>query len=184
MLGVSYWDNKPINKCIFRENQIEMCSYKLKVYRVLSFKGSRTNSFLTATTRGGQENTTGCKQSRSSGPQSQWTRFWVCQGQIQNEGESHLGVIPHLIQAFSKGRHHTLIGWEGNTPSCFHSSIRSRSPPPAHRWSESTAISPEDSGQNKERQQVWNNGTDTDPLTQSQWQNVTASSILYEYLEF
>ena len=84
----------------------------------------------------------------------------LSQGQIQNEGESQLCAVPHLYLAFTKGR----CGREGNTPSCIRSSIRSQSPQPALRWSESPAISPEGlwkSAKNKERLQVWNNGAST-----------------------
>lgn len=57
-----------------------------------------------------------------------------------SEWDSNLGPIPDLSEAFTEGRRYTLIGWDGNTPSCFHSYISSQSPHPAHRWS---AISPE-----------------------------------------
>lgn len=55
-------------------------------------------------------------------------RSAVNQGQNQNENQSDLGVIPHLSLAFTQGRHHSLIGCEGNDPSCSHSLIRGQSP--------------------------------------------------------
>lgn len=55
----------------------------------------------------------------------------VCQGQNQNETLSlTCEPFPNLSSAFPKkrGRYEALIGWEGNTPSCCHSVINSRSP--------------------------------------------------------
>ena len=53
------------------------------------------------------------------------------------------GPFSSSYKPSQKGRHHSMTVWERNTPSCFHSSVRSQPSYPAHRWSESTAISPE-----------------------------------------
>ena len=38
MTNVSYLDNNPINKCLFRDNQTEMCFNKLKLINMLKRK--------------------------------------------------------------------------------------------------------------------------------------------------
>ena len=35
---------------------------------------------------------------------------------------------PPLLSLYKKGCHYTVIGWDRNAPSCFHSSIRSQAP--------------------------------------------------------
>ena len=56
----------------------------------------------------------------------------MCHGQNQNESESNLGAIPHLSLTFTNGCPHSVIGAL---------LIRSQSPDPAYKWSESTAVS-------------------------------------------
>lgn len=58
-----------------------------------------------------QANTSGSKQTRESGSDPDWA-------------SEPPGVTPP-----------TEIGWDGNVPRCFHSSIRSQSAPPALSWS-------------------------------------------------
>lgn len=76
---------------------------------------------------GSQENPKGPKQSKGtevfneSGADSDWECKPPC-------------------APFPNSCHPTVIGWEGNAPSCLHSPIRSQLLHPAHRWSESSAI--------------------------------------------
>ena len=128
---------------------------------VLGFKGIKNkHSYLTRMMWCSQENTIEPKQTRVSVWQSKGMMFSVSQGQIQSE------CVSHLINSFKpsqKGQSHH--DWQGNAPSCFN-----QSPQPAHRISESPAVTPEGfwkSAQNKEQEQVSNNGTAT-----SEYQNI------------
>ena len=149
MPSVSYWDNKIINKCLFRVRSnwnvlLQSLQWnkmsKLKVYRGLGFQ--EWTVCFARPTKGSQKNTIGSKQTTLGGWQSM--RFSVSQEQIQNECERPPGCHFPPLLSHHKGAssHRDWLGGErpqaASTPQSGVGLAR-----PAHRWSESPAISPE-----------------------------------------
>ena len=54
---------------------------------------------------------------------SEKARLLTLTAPLQGVFPSLCAFGPNAQKAFTKGRRHTLIGWEGNAPSCFHSSV-------------------------------------------------------------
>lgn len=111
-------------------DQNEKCSYKpqwnemsKQAYRGLSFKEFKNeHSFLAGMRWGSRENTIGPKQIRVSGWQRGWGSQWVGD-RFRACLRATCVPFPTSVKPSQKGCRDTMIGWEGNAPNCFQSSI-------------------------------------------------------------
>ena len=88
---------------------------------------SRARVPSTSKKRDGKGIWTGPEQNRVSVWQAVWIRSAVSEDRTRFRVTQQV-CQSHLSSAFTRGRRHPLIGWEGDDPSCCHSLIRSQRP--------------------------------------------------------
>ena len=68
-------------------------------------------------------------ETRVSGWKSEgeWSAQWF-KGRFSMRARATCVPFPSSFKPLQKGCHYTVIGWDRNAPSCFHSSIRSQAP--------------------------------------------------------